>query len=378
MYVTTTNLLAVGETFEAMISVSNTSDAPINGVRIIVEMHTNRKDAATVKEFTLKDVVHGSLASGALLTVMAKHTIDSLAPHALVCHIHHERQAPNHTHTLTKYVQNRSHRQYRFNVHSPPFVMRSEVHTRDAFAWHTDPCMRERTYVRIFIENVAQRPVRLNLLEFDSVDGWDASKIDMTSVVLMPKDTHIYVFVLTPRGLISPHTFRDALLQSESSHVAPCTHSLGHVRVAWHTPNADIGRLRIGPIQRTVPVPCAIQGIFTELYMEPHGAWRVDTPLSVTLHLHIWTLDPAMHGLTAHLLFVLDNSWKDILIAGPHQHVFSVTLSEHASFDIHYTMVPLQRGLISTGGAVLRRTDTQHPIRVWRRLAQFRTCSGSK
>lgn len=256
--------------------------------------------------------------------------------------------------------------------------MRSEVHTHDALAWHNDAHMRERTLLRVSIQNVAKCPVRLELLAFDPVEGWDSSQIDLTSDVLMPKDTRTYVIVLTPHDALSPHVFRDALLQAEPSRLAVCTRVLGHVRVAWRIPNAEPGRLRIGPISRTVRVPGAVQGLYTELHMQIDGEWRVDTPCSVTLRLHIYALDPAMHGSTARFLLTLDNAWEDVLVVGMQQHSFSTTLGEHMVVDTTYNLVPLRQGLVSTGGAILRRMDTQQTIRAWRRIAQLHTCTDSK
>ena len=356
--------VSVGETFQAVICVSNTSTMPIQGMRVKVEMHTDKTDSFPSSSHSLNDVSLPSLAPGAQMTALARHSIDKLAMHALVCRIWSDRHTSQgtHPHSFSK--------QYRFKVHPPPFLMRSEVHTNDTLSFYHDRSIREQTLVLVSVHNTSSRPLRLDMLSIDPDQSWSASAPKLDHMPLMPKDVRNFVFTLSPRETMSPLHFREKLQSAEHTRVA-CTVPLGHILIAWRVPGGEMGRLRIGTIQRTTYLPCAVQGMYPELFLDRHDAWLVDEPCHVTMHLHIWVLDLALLGTRLDIALEIDDAWHDILVLGPNRHTASLELLEHTTLEVPWTLVPLRRGLASSGGFILRRVDTNSTLRVWKNVIQF-------
>lgn len=98
---------AVGQTFQAVVCVANTGSVPLSGVRIVLEMHSEATDkfVATSRELGTTDVL-APLAPQAQHCLVATHTLEAMAPHALVCRIRTDRTMGERTeeHWLSKYV----------------------------------------------------------------------------------------------------------------------------------------------------------------------------------------------------------------------------------------------------------------------------------
>lgn len=101
-------LVAVGETFHAVISATNTSTRPLTGVRIRVELHSEGTEKFAPTSFQLADVPGPvALAPGAQVTAVVRHGIEALATHALVCRIRSDQPTAQglKEHWLAKYVR---------------------------------------------------------------------------------------------------------------------------------------------------------------------------------------------------------------------------------------------------------------------------------
>ena len=141
--------VSVGETFHAIVSVTNTSPDMVRSVRLMVELRSDKTDKFASTMHMLADVSAPELAAGAQLTAKVCHSIDTPVTHALVCHMQHDRPP---VHSFAK--------QYRFPIHPPPFAMQSDIHTLDD-AHGACPHARHRTLVRLLLQNTSSRPLRL-------------------------------------------------------------------------------------------------------------------------------------------------------------------------------------------------------------------------
>jgi len=93
---------AVGQTFQAVVCVANAGGAPLKGVRIVLEMHSEATDKFVATSRELANVDLPELAPQAQHCLMATHTLEAMAPHALVCRIRTDRGADKPW--LAKYV----------------------------------------------------------------------------------------------------------------------------------------------------------------------------------------------------------------------------------------------------------------------------------
>lgn len=351
--------VSIGEVFHAIVSVTNTSPDTVHSVRLIVELRSDKTDKFASTMHMLADVSAPELAAGAQLTAKVCHSIDTLTTHALVCHVQHNRPP---VHSFAK--------QYRFPIHPPPFVMQSDIHTlHDARG--ACPDAQQRTLVRLLLQNTSSRPLRLEGLALDT-ENWHASSMETCGHILMPNDVRAYVFVLVPHTPFSPLLFRDALLSAtDHTPFVTCTIPLGHVQIDWRVPKGEPGRLRIGPLQQHLRLPCPVHGLFADLHLEAHDAWHVDEPCHATLHLRIWTLEASLLGSKTRLTLAMDGAWDHVLMHGPQQHTLPVTLEECTNIRIPCELTPLRRGLVAAGGMKLQHE--QATVRAWNHLAHINT-----
>lgn len=351
--------VSVGETFHAIVSVTNTSPDMVRSVRLMVELRSDKTDKFASTMHMLADVSAPELAAGAQLTAKVCHSIDTPVTHALVCHMQHDRPP---VHSFAK--------QYRFPIHSPPFVMQSDIHTLDD-THGAGPHACHRTLVRLLLQNTSSRPLRLEELALDT-ESWHASSVDACGHIFMPQDIRAYVFVLEPHTPISPLMFRDALLNAtDHTQLVSCAIPLGHVQVAWRIPKGEPGRLRIGPLHHHLRLPRPVHGLFADLHLEAHDAWHVDQTCHATLHLNVWAIETSLLGSETRLTLVMDDAWDHVLMHGPHQHTLPVVLEECMNFRIPCELTPLRRGLVPTGGMMLQHE--QATVRAWKRLAHIHT-----
>ena len=88
---------AVGQTFQAVVCVANTGVAPLTGVRIVLEMHSEATDKFVATSCELASVtLPEPLAPQAQHCLVATHTLEAMAPHALVCRIRSDRGTNEH------------------------------------------------------------------------------------------------------------------------------------------------------------------------------------------------------------------------------------------------------------------------------------------
>ncbi|WFD22007.1 hypothetical protein MEQU1_000669 [Malassezia equina] len=174
--------VAVGQTFQAVVCVANTGSVPLSGVRIVLTMHSEATDkfVATSRELGTTDVL-APLAPQAQHCLVATHTLEAMAPHALVCRI--------------------------------------------------------RTDLRVQVRNVSERPLFLDTLSLETDGTWDVHAEPLDTSPLLPQDIRQYLCTLTPKHEVTWPlllTQRDALAAlPPQSTTLPLSLRLGHVLVAW-------------------------------------------------------------------------------------------------------------------------------------------------
>ncbi|KAL4399850.1 TRAPPIII complex protein [Malassezia pachydermatis] len=360
--------VAVGETFHAVISATNTSTRPLTGVRIRVELHSEGTEKFAPTSFQLADVPGPvALAPGAQVTAVVRHGIEALATHALVCRIRSDQPTAQglKEHWLAK--------QYRFAVSPPPFVMSSAVQVSSGLrvTRHPDVRERERTWIRLQLRNTSARPVHIESLHVETTAPWTwAAPPTDTPILLMPQDLHQALLELTPTQPIVPHALRSTEATSADATV-PAAWPLGQIRIAWRVPGAEPGRLRIGPIVRRTRLPRPVQGWYAELYVQPTDLpWRVDEPCTLPLRVSLWPIASTETPCTWDL--VADDAGKETYYVGEQTHSYTVKshdTTEPVVWDLTWTIVPCRRGVVKTGGASLylrdAATSTRHLVQSW-------------
>ncbi|SHO75775.1 Uncharacterized protein MSYG_0108 [Malassezia sympodialis ATCC 42132] len=359
--------VAVGQTFQAVVCVANTGVAPLTGVRIVLEMHSEATDKFVATSCELASVtLPEPLAPQAQHCLVATHTLEAMAPHALVCRIRSDRGTNEHW--LSK--------QYRFPVAPPPFSISSAAQLSEAVAHtrHPDACVRDRTVVRMQVRNVSERPLYLDALALETDATWDVHAEPLDPTPLLPQDIRQYLCTLTPKREVTWPlllTQRDALATlPAASTTLPLALRLGHVQVAWRVPGGEPGRLRVGPLTRVAHIPRPRTPWYAELHVDPVRA-RVDEACVVQARVRLWAWD-AVHEAPAHVLWELSDA-SEACVVGARQHTTALPHGEQVAVQATWTVVPLQDGVVRLGTLSLymvARSGARELVRAWPCMAE--------
>lgn len=370
---------AVGETFSVLVSVTNESDAPVQGVRLQVDMQAGGPDASHPLEYVLSYAPESDasappavveLAPRARLTLVARHEIGTMAQHALVCRVRCDLPTSGEEHWMTKYVPMLT-RLYKFSVQPPPIALHTTsqgVRSR-ALAMHPDVRVRERVYIQVQVHNVSPRPVVLEELRLDTQpanDAWtwhlvDALDTGSTARHLQPKDVRQYVFVLAPssEAVLEKATLAQLAAAPADKRLVSVVHPLGTIVAHWRVPNAEPGVLKIGPIQRGVnmPVPPALDGL-PRLFATAHlaalpQAFVAEAAAELTVHVAVHALDGAQRTYDLALV-AADGTWLNMSLLGPAYRAIP-HVTEHA--EVRISVLPLKAGVVQSGGMALMLTS---------------------
>ncbi|PKI85807.1 hypothetical protein MVES1_000678 [Malassezia vespertilionis] len=378
--------VCVGETFRALVCICNESDSQLEGVEVHVDMHIGGPDAEQVTvapqvcrlaQWPENDAPC-VLAPRAQITLVVHHELRVLQLHALLCRVCSDipgAPAAEKAHWISK--------MYKFPVQPPPIAVRCTTHTATSVAQqlHHDIHVRERTAIQVQLHNVSQKPVIVERIGLDTRpagETWDWELIEADAGTssaaqhMQPKDVWQYIFSLIPRQPQLVSHARRAALAGAPEDASPAGHvsePLGHIMLSWRVPGADPGRLRVGPIMRSVHAPrvcvCGDKdapALVCTLYMAqaPPPAF---VNQAIALSYRLTVSDVAAHAPTRTFSLVLvqreERAWDATALLG-HTSTQLPPLTTHTDdsgtsgeLPFSLTLLPLRTGIVRGGAMAL-------------------------
>lgn len=362
-------VVAAGETFRVGVSVTNESAEAIRGVHIHVAMQHGSAASGAPKEYALADTPptapHAPLATrtlgaGERCTLVATHPITAAGPHALVCRVRQTHAKDDQEDWVTKYVDALT-RMYQFTALPAPVAIQAAVSMSRSIVdtMHKEARMRERTYVQIQAHNVSARTVLLERAAFlpdPAQPAWEATLVSGSFPYLAPNDVYQFMLVVTPTDVDAVReATRTQLAAAPRAHAqVQVVHALGTIHVAWRTPGGEPGEVHMGPIQRTMALPGAVETagggrLYASLHCaESPRAWTVDKPtvLRVVVRLEVALVADTQYALS----LVPQDTWHDMQWLGP-SAVHLPAFRGEATVDVE--LLALHAGHIQSGAVAL-------------------------
>ncbi|KAK4047817.1 hypothetical protein OIV83_005160 [Microbotryomycetes sp. JL201] len=266
MLPSTFGTIYLGETFSALLSLSNDLARPPDGTTTAsslvmkVEMNTGAPEppaipaqpGATPAPQQLGGLKHhlatvhapeDGLRPGQSVDTLVSHEIKELGLHALVCTVTYASQVPDEAGHL-RTVSRSFRKVYKFQV-SNPLSVRTKAHAPNVNVANAVMAASERNkiFLEVQVQNQCETAMTFERMRFDPVTGMQVLDLNTTifqneSTFLSPGAVRQFLFVLT----------------SDDSGPPPgSSQELGRLELVWRTPHGELGRLQTSMLGRRVP-----------------------------------------------------------------------------------------------------------------------------
>ncbi|KAM0787147.1 hypothetical protein ACM66B_006398 [Microbotryomycetes sp. NB124-2] len=263
MLPSTFGTIYLGETFSALLSLSNDLERPPDGTTTAaslvmkVEMNTGAPENQSAppqpqQQQQVGGVKHhlatvhapdDALSPGQSVDTLVSHEIKELGMHALVCTVTYANQVPDESGQL-RTVSRSFRKVYKFQV-SNPLSVRTKAHAPNINVANavSSTLERDKIFLEVQVQNQCETAMTFERMRFDPVAGMRAADLndgifEQESSFLSPGAVRQFLFVLTGDG---------------EKREPGSSQELGRLELVWRTPNGEVGRLQTSMLGRRVP-----------------------------------------------------------------------------------------------------------------------------